>query len=223
MVDDDRAVVAALGVVLEHAGYTLSTANDGRDGLRRAYDDHPDLILLDVGLPELDGFSVLSRLRDLTDVPVIMLTARTHAADTVRGLDGGAVDYITKPFDNEVLLARIRTQMRQYRRRGARKHQHVVDEHLTVDFGANRLIVDGREVQLTPIEWRLLRRLIESEGQVVTIPELLRAGWGESSPADVHSIKVRIASIRKKIGDSAHPSHYIHTEREMGYCFQPRD
>jgi DNA-binding response OmpR family regulator len=214
-------VVTALSVVLEHAGYTLSTALEGRAGLHRAYEDHPDLVLLDVALPDLDGFTVLDRLHDLTDVPVIMLTARTQPADTVRGLDGGAADYINKPFDNEVLLAHIRAQMRQYRRRAARKNEYVVDEHLTVDFSAHRLIVDGVPTELTPTEWRILRRLMESEGQTVSTVELLQAAWGVDSSADQRQIKVRISSIRRKIGDGAYDSKYIHTDREIGYRFDP--
>ncbi len=220
--DDDKAVAAALGIVLEHAGYSLACAYDAREGMRLAYDGHPDLVLLDVMLPDQDGFTVLDRLRDLTDVPIIMLTARTQAADFVRGLDGGAVDYITKPFDNDVLLARIRVQLREYRRRAARKPFHTVDEHLAIDFGANRLRVDGREVELTPIEWRILRRLLESEGQVVSITELLRAGWGDGSNADARAIKVHIAAIRRKIGDDARIPHYVHCERELGYRFDPQ-
>ncbi len=221
VVDDDKSVAAALGVVLEHAGYSFQAVSEAREGLRRAYEEHPDLVLLDVGLPDQDGFTALDRFRDVTDVPIIMLTARTQPADIVRGLDGGAVDYITKPFDNDELLARIRSQLRQHRRSAARKPLHVVDEHLTLDFGANRLIVDGREVELTPIEWRVLRRLMESEGQVVSVHDLLRAGWGDDNMSDGRGLKVRIAAIRKKIGDDAREPHYVHTEREMGYRFEP--
>jgi DNA-binding response OmpR family regulator len=221
-VDDDKAVVDALSVVLEHAGYDLSVGYDARAGLRRAYEDHPDLILLDVNLPDQDGFVVLERLRDQTDAPIIMLTARTMSSDRVRGLDGGAVDYIVKPFDNAELLARLRARLRDARKRAARKNIHIVDERLAVDFGSHRLMVEDRSVKLTPIEWRILRRLMEGEGQVVSIDELLRAGWEDHEFRDERDLKVRISSIRKKIGDKPHLSKYIHTEREIGYRFDPQ-
>lgn len=221
--DDDKAVVEALSVVLGHAGYNLSTASDAREGLKRTYQDHPDLILLDVNLPGQDGFAVLELLRDQTDVPIIMLTARTMTEDRVRGLDGGAVDYVVKPFDNAELLARIRARLRASRDRTERARVHVVDEGFSVDFGSRRLSVEGHQVELTPIEWRLLRCLMEGSGQVVPFDELLRAGWLDNEYRNERDIKVRISSIRKKIGDSARPSKYIHTEREVGYRFGPRD
>ncbi len=220
--DDDKGITDALHVILEHAGYCVSTAAEAAEALRQAYSEHPDVVLLDVGLPDQDGFEVLSSLRSLTDVPIIMLTARAQPADTVRGLDGGADDYITKPFDYDVLLARLRLALRKHRRRAAGKNLHAVDDRLTVDFGANRVIVSGHDVELTPIEWRILRRLIESEGQAVSIRDLLQAGWGDSKYRDERSVKVRISAIRRKINDRPHRSRYIHTEREMGYRFEPR-
>lgn len=222
IVDDDQSVLDALAVVLGHAGYNLSVGHDARSGLRRAYEDHPDLILLDVNLPDQDGFAVLERLRDQTDAPILMLTGRTPTADRVRGLDGGAVDYILKPFDNAELLARIRARLRDTRKLAARKNIHLVDDRLAVDFGSHRLMVEDQAVELTPIEWRILRRLMEGEGQVVSIDELLRAGWEDYEFRDERDVKVRISSIRRKIGDRPHPSRYIHTEREIGYRFDPQ-
>jgi DNA-binding response OmpR family regulator len=221
IVEDDKAVADALGLVLGHAGYNLSVAHSALEALRRAYEDHPDLILLDVNLPDQDGFAVLRRLREQTDAPIIMLTARTMTADRVRGLDGGAADYIVKPFDNAELLARIRARLRDRRKPASPKGIHLVDERLSVDLSSHLLLVEGRAVELTPIEWRILRRLLEGEGRIVSFDELLRAGWKDYEYRDARDLKVRISAIRKKIGDSPHPSRYIHTERELGYRFDP--
>lgn len=220
--EDDKAVLDSLGVVLGHAGFNLSLGHTGKEGLRLAYQDHPDLILLDVNLPEQDGFTVLARLRDQTDVPIIMLTARTRTEDRVRGLDGGAEDYIVKPFENAELLARIRARLRSKRLAAHRKNVQVLDDHISVDFQSHRLLIDGRAVELTPTEWRILQRLVEAEGDIVPFDELLRAGWEDYVYRSERDIKVRISSIRKKIGDKARPSKYIHTEREIGYALDPR-
>ncbi len=222
VVDDNPSVVAALGVLLEHSGYSVLSAGDARDGLRSAYEEHPDLIVLDIGLPDRDGFTVLQRLREQTDVPILMLTARTMVKDRVRGLDEGADDYITKPFEMEELLARIRLHLRENHRRTPKKDRLVVDSHLTIDFNERRLTVDGAEVGLTPTEWRVLRRLVEADGEVVSFKELMQAGWNSDHYPDTRSIRVRISALRHKLGDLESPGKYIRTEREMGYRFEMR-
>lgn len=211
----------ALAVLLGHAGYSLSFGRDAREGLRRAYEDHPDLILLDVTLPDQDGFAVLQRLRDRSEAPIVMLTARTMAADRVRGLDGGAVDYILKPFDNAELLARIRARLRDKPASMSRNNLLYEDDRLSVDFGSRRLLVEGREATLTPLEWRMFRRLVEGKGEIVPFDDLLRAGWSDFIYRTKQDLKVHISSIRKKIGDRSRPYHYLHTEREIGYKFEP--
>lgn len=221
MLIDDKAVIGALGLLLEHAGYKTASAYNAQQGLRQAYNEHPDLILLDVNLPDRDGFTVLQRLREQTDSPIVMLTARTAAADKVRGLDEGADDYIIKPFDTQELLARVRKHLHRAHPRPLNKDNYVVDEQLSIDFGAHHLIVDGAAVNLTPLEWRVLRRLVEGAGQIVSPYELLMAGWGRDKQEDTHSIKVHISSLRRKLGDRSRPNRYIHTEREMGYRFEP--
>lgn len=222
IVDDDVQVLAALGVILEHAGYTVSAAQQAREGLRKAYVDHPDLVLLDVNMPDMDGYTVLDHLKMQTDIPIIMLTAKSLVADRVRGLDRGAVDYILKPFSNEELLARIRRSLREYRESRDVKNYRVVDADLSIDVTSQRLLVKGHEANLTPTEWRLLRALLEASGHIVSFHELLLAGWGDEKYRDERSIKVRISSIRKKIGDNASPSRYIHSVRKIGYRFEPR-
>jgi len=222
VVDDDKQVVDALGVILEHAGYHVSAAHDGRSALRRLYDERPDLVLLDILMPDMDGYTVLERLREQTDLPVIMLTALAQIPNRVRGLDKGASDYITKPFANAELLARIRARLRDYTRQHPRKSLRVVDENLSVDFAARRLMVKGRQVNLTPTEWRLLHQLVDAQGRVVSFAELLRAGWENHDYRDHRSIKVQIAHLRRKIGDTPRASRYIHTMREAGYKFEPR-
>jgi two-component system response regulator VanR len=130
---------------------------------------------------------------------------------------------LTKPFANAELLARIRTRLREYTRQHPRKSLRVIDENLSVDLAARRLIVNDRRVSLTPTEWRLLHSLVEAQGRVVTFEELLHAGWENHEYRDTRSIKVQIAHLRQKIGDSPHASRYIHTVREVGYTFEPRN
>lgn len=222
VVDDDASITDALSVVLEHAGYAVLVARDGREALRRAFADQPALILLDVGLPGYDGFTVLDRLHEQApDLPIIILTAYTQISDRVKGLDKGAVDYLTKPFNSEELLAHIRRRLREQRQRDARRDLHPVDSNLAIDFAAHRLMIGRRVVNLPPIEWRILRSLVENEGRTVTYERLAQAGWEKPEYGDQQAIKVRILHLRRKLGDRTRPWRYIHTDRLGGYRFDP--
>ncbi len=224
--DDDNDVVDALRVLLEHHGYLVSTAGTGSEAIRRALAEAPNLILLDVMLPDLDGFEILARLEAETDIPIIMLTARTQTKDMVRGMDGGAIYYIRKPFNNDELLAHIRRALkenpRDRARRASRGAVYPVDGDLTIDFGAARLRIHGHPVSLTPTELRILRRLVDGQGKVVSNPELMQAVWGEEHAADVRVVKVHIRALREKLGESAKDPRYIHNVRGLGYLFEPR-
>ncbi len=225
VVDDEKHITDALGVLLEHAGYNVSTAHDGRTALRRVQAEQPDLIILDVRIPELDGYEVLQRLSQEYDIPVIMLTALTQPAAHVKGMDLGAEDFFTKPFDNDQLLAHIRARMRprgrQVREVAKRRKPYAVDQNLTIDFAKHRVLVRGAPVDLTPTEWRIFERLVRAKGAVVPFQTLLRAGWDDTH-RDKRALKVQLSHIRKKLSDPVRRPHYVHTHRELGYSFQPR-
>lgn len=222
LIDDNKRMVRLLTLVLEDAGFETIPAHSGPEGLRRAYEEHPDLALLDVLMDGMDGFQVLDQLHLQSSMPIIMLTAQaTRDADEIRGLERGAVDYVTKPFSNEVLIARIRTALR-FRPPDLPRGVRHIDKSLLIDVHARRVEYAQKPVNLTPLEWRLLERLLEREGQIVTKEELIRAGWGDLAFDESNGIKVQISHLRKKLHDSAHPSRYIHTVREEGYLFEPR-
>jgi two-component system KDP operon response regulator KdpE len=220
VVDDERRVTEPLRIVLEHAGYQTRIANSGHAALERTREEQPDLVILDVGLPDLDGFAVLERLREKSDVPVIMLTARTQSPNRIKSLDLGADDFIPKPFINDELLAHIRARLRKGSPPGALSKKWVVDRHLTIDFAAHRVIVDGEAVALTPTQWKIFQRLVDARGDVVPVAELLRAGW-KDPVRDKEALKVQISQIRKKLQDPPGQSRYIHTHRNLGYSFAP--
>jgi len=220
VVDDELRIVRVVRMNLEMEGYRVITASSGTEALRRVREDLPDLVLLDVGMPELDGFETLRLLREISDVPVIMLTVRSDEEDIVHGLELGADDYITKPFRTRELISRIRAVLR--RTRGTTHPESAIlkiDDHLSVDYNRREVIVDGKRVKLRPTEFRLLYHLIENAGWVVPHETLLAKVWGYEYQEEVHYLRLYITYLRQKIEpDPAHP-RYILTERGVGYRF----
>jgi two-component system KDP operon response regulator KdpE len=216
IIEDDRSIQNFLSVSLRTNGFKTDTASKGVDGLSLFHSNNPDLILLDLGLPDIDGMEVLSLVRESSDIPVIVVSARGHEEEKVGALDGGADDYVTKPFNINELMARIRVALR--------KRQTVAPSlggysrlGLTVDFEKRRVTVDGAEIHLTPTEYRLLVLLIENSGKVLTHGFISKIVWGHSYPEDFQSLRVCMANIRRKIEtDTAHPK-YILTEIGVGY------
>jgi|YNPNPStandDraft_1061719.scaffolds.fasta_scaffold14881_2 DNA-binding response OmpR family regulator len=220
LVDDDPALRQVLTVLLEEEGFSVITARDGDEGLRLAMTERPDLILLDIILPHTDGRTVCRRLREISDVPIIMLTCLPTPNEKVERLMDGADDYVTKPFHNDELVARMRAVLRRARRQ-ADPTLHVYDDgYLKVDLDAHQVFVEGTFVPLAPKEWRLLEYFLHHKNRVVTHQALLRYAWGEGFEEDYASLKVYIAHLRHKLGDSADKPRYIHTERTLGYRFQ---
>lgn len=219
-IEDDEAIARVVATLLGRAGYRVVSVADGREGLRVFHDERPDLVILDLGLPSLDGWAVIERLRDLSPVPILVLTARDSEFDTVRGLRSGADDYLTKPFRNAELVARVEALLR--RRPPSREGgDDVVQEHgLVVDFGAHKVLGPSGPIELTPTEYRLLAALIAKRGQVVSPEELLRDAWRDPTATGPERVKFAVLRLRRKLGWEAESSP-IETVRGFGYRYRP--
>lgn len=217
VVDDDPAMRRTLSINLRARDYEVETAGDGRSALQVVHERMPDVVLLDLGLPDLDGIAVLTRLRSFTQVPVIVVSARTESDDKVEALDLGADDFITKPFSIEELLARVRATSR----RAGRDEPDLVIEvgDLRLDVTDSRATRAGEEIHLTPTEWRIVEVLARRRGRLVRQAELLREVWGPQYERQTNYLRVHMASIRRKLEvDAGRPVLFI-TEPGMGYRF----
>lgn len=219
VVDDDPAMRRTLSINLRARDYEVETAGDGRSALQVVDERMPDVVLLDLGLPDLDGISVLTQLRSFTQVPVIVVSARTESDDKVEALDLGADDFITKPFSIEELLARVRATSRRV---GREEPDLVVEvDGLRLDVTDSRATRGDEEIHLTPIEWKLVEALARRRGRLVRQAELLTAVWGPAYDTQTNYLRVHMASIRRKLEvDPAHPVLFV-TEPGMGYRFAP--
>jgi len=216
VVDDDSALLRTIRINLRARDYEVVLAVSGRQALAAMSADRPDLVILDLGLPDMDGMDVLRRLRASSAIPVIVLSARHDADDKVEALDEGADDYVTKPFSMDELMARIRRALRRTSPEAAVVAPWA-SAGLVLDFGAHVATRDGNPVHLTPLEWRLLAELARHDGAVVPHEELLRAVWGPGYERESHYLRVFANQIRHKIeADPAAPSHLV-TEPGLGY------
>ncbi|HTW16703.1 MAG TPA: response regulator [Nocardioides sp.] len=219
IVDDDPAIRRTLTVNLRARGYDVESAGDGRSALQIVDERMPDAILLDLGLPDMDGVAVLTRLRTFTAVPVIVVSARTESDDKVEALDLGADDYVNKPFSLEELLARVRVVTR--RTATDAEPVSVEIDGLVLDLTDSRATRDGEDVHLTPTEWRIVDHLVRRRGRLVRQAELLRAVWGPSYERQSNYLRVHLSAIRQKLeADPGHPVLFV-TEPGMGYRFAP--
>jgi two-component system KDP operon response regulator KdpE len=219
VVDDEPQLVRALRINLRARRYEVDTAADGAGALAAAARRTPDLVILDLGLPDLDGVEVVRGLRGWTNVPIIVLSARETQADKVAALDAGADDYVTKPFGMDELLARMRAALR--RATPAGEEPVVTSEAFTVDLAAKRVTTAAGEVRLTPTEWHLLEVLVRNPGKLVSQRQLLAEVWGPAYTTETNYLRVYLAQLRRKLErDPANPRHLL-TEPGMGYRFQP--
>lgn len=222
VVDDEPRLVDVVRMNLEVEGYRVVEAANGYEALDRLKQDLPDLVILDVMMPELDGFETLRRIRAVSNVPVIMLTVRNEESDRIRGLEIGADDYISKsPFSPRELLTRVKALLRRtFTPSPARKTTIVVDKDLTIDFSKREVWVRGEKVTLRPTEYRLLYHLVNNAGRLMTHETLLSRVWGHEYRDESHYLRLYITYLRQKLErDPAHPK-YILTERGMGYRFR---
>jgi len=220
IIDDDLTLLQGLEVGFTAAGYTVMTASDGLKGLQTFYNTQPDLVILDLMMPKMDGWQVCRRIRELWDVPIIMLTARTQMVDRVTGLKLGADDYVTKPFDLKELEARVEAVLRRAKPRGTRQSTVLYsDDRLVIDSIRQEVLLDGHPLELTAIEMRLIIYLAENIGRVVTAEQIRSAVWGPQYADELSSVKFYIWRLRRKIERNPSEPEYIMTERGLGYRF----
>jgi two-component system KDP operon response regulator KdpE len=220
VVDDEARIRRFIRMNLDLEGYGVIEAEDGVEAVNRVREDLPALVLLDVMMPDMDGFETLERIRSLSSVPVIMVTAKGDEEDRIRGLDLGADDYITKPFSPRELLSRIRAVLR---RTEPSKTQApaplMIDEALSIDFPRREVIARGEHIKLRPTEYRLLLHLVENAGWIVPQETLLAKVWGPEYTDDNQLLRLYVTYLRKKIEPDPSNPRYIHTERGVGYRF----
>ncbi len=220
VVDDEARMRRFVRMNLDLEGYDVLEAENGLAALQRVRDDAPDLVLLDVMMPDLDGFETLERIRQMSSVPVIMLTVKGDEEDRIRGLDLGADDYVTKPFSPRELVSRIRAVLRRMEPTKAQADEPlVIDEDLAIDFPRREVIVRGERIKLRPTEYRLLLHLVENAGWIVPQETLLTKVWGPEYSDDTQLLRTYINYLRKKIEPDLVNPRYIFTERGVGYRF----
>jgi DNA-binding response OmpR family regulator len=220
VVDDDTDIRALLRELLERRGFAVSEAADGRQALQELYGGRPDLVLLDVGMPGMDGWTTLERIRELSDVPVVMLTARAAELEKTRGLRAGADDYVTKPFGRQELLARIEGLLRRSGARDTAAAESYSDAFVTIDFAQREVTARGQPVDLTPLEFKLLTAFVRNPNQVLSNEQLLVLVWGDSD-ASRDQVKLYVGYLRRKLSPGAPEEAPIETRRGFGYAYRP--
>jgi two-component system KDP operon response regulator KdpE len=220
VVDDEPQIVRALRINLRARHYDVDTAADGASALRAASQHRPDLVVLELGLPDMEGADVIRGLRGWTSIPIIVLSGRVDSADKVQALDAGADDYITKPFGIDELLARIRAVTRRTQPAGEAAPVLTIGRH-TIDLAARSITAGDTEVRLTPTEWQLLEHLLRHPGKLLSQRTLLRDVWGPQHLTETNYLRQYMARLRRKLEiDPTHPRHLL-TEPGMGYRFKP--
>ncbi|HAG60381.1 MAG TPA: DNA-binding response regulator [Arthrobacter bacterium] len=222
VVDDEPQLLRALQVNLHAEGYKVLTALDGTTALQHAASNHPDLIVLDLGLPDINGVDVITKIRRTSSTPIIVLSARHGSVDKVRALDAGADDYVTKPFGLDELLARLRVAERRLGTSDGIEQAPTVDVgEFEVDLANRKVIRDGASVRLTPREWAILELLVRNPGRLITQQQMLAKIWGPGYDGETHYLRVYMGQLRRKLeADPARPRHLL-TEAGMGYRFEP--
>lgn len=220
VVDDEERIVRMIRLNLEHDGFTVIEANNGMQAINQIREKLPNLVILDVMMPGIDGYETLSLIRETSQVPVIMLTAKSEEEDRIYGLELGADDYITKPFSPRELVSRIKAVLRRTENRSPDEEDVIrVDDRLTLDFGKREIWLDGELVKLRPTEYRLLYHLVKNAGWVMTYDQILAKVWGYEYREETHYVRLYVNYLRQKLEkDPANPK-YILTERGVGYRF----
>jgi two-component system, OmpR family, KDP operon response regulator KdpE len=222
VIDDDFALCQLVERTFQRAGAVVVMAHDGRDGVDTFRLTKPDLVILDVQMPQQDGWATCYQIRQLSDVPIIMVTALQGDNDIVRGLDSGADDFISKPFNPRVLVARAQAALRRSSSQKPRPEECVVYEidHIKVDVRQRRVFLDRQQVKLTPKEFKLLVYLIENQGQLLTFDQILNYVWGAEYEGSIEYVHVYVSHLRRKLGDDPRRPRYIVSEHGVGYRFE---
>lgn len=220
IIEDEKNICSFISRILEPEGYRVITSNTGRNGLQHINSNHPDLILLDLGLPDMDGIEVIKRIRTWSNMPIIVISARSEESDKIEALDAGADDYLTKPFSVEELLARLRVTERRLKlmRSGTEAGAPIfINGDLKIDYAAGCAYLKGEELHLTPIEYKLLCILSHNVGKVLTHTYITQQIWGSSWEKDIASLRVFMATLRKKLETDPGSAQYIQTHIGIGY------
>jgi two-component system KDP operon response regulator KdpE len=219
VVDDEPQILRAMRINLRARGYDVATAADGREALDAAVAHPPDIVVLDLGLPDIDGVDVIAGLRGWTNVPILVLSGRSGSSDKVEALDAGADDYVTKPFGMEELLARLRAMLR---RNLSTEAEPVVEfGEVVADLAATRVTVKGAEIRLTPTEWHLLEALVRHPGKLISQRQLLLEVWGPGYETAQGNLRLYMAQLRRKLEPDPARPRYFRNEPGMGYRFDP--
>jgi len=221
LIDDDNDLLHLVGLLFKKAGAHIFTAHDGLEGISKLFTCNPNLIILDVMMPGTNGFEVCQRIRQVSNAPIIMLTALNHEQEMLRGLESGADDFLTKPFNADVLLARAKTVLRRSTNGTAQNTNfHFNNGHLSIDIERRHVLVDERRVKLTPIEFRLLVYLARNAGKVLTFNHILSNVWGDEYRGSVDYVHVYVSHLRNKIEENAKQPRYVLTVHGVGYMFE---
>lgn len=221
IVDDDTTQSQLIKIAFRDTGASMFLASDGREGLRKFFEQRPDLVILDIMMPGMNGFETCQQMRFMADTPIIMLTALQNNKDIVRGLNSGADDFISKPFAPEVLLARARAVLRRADQPLAKEPGlHYDDGYLAIDLQRRTVTIGGKAIQLTPTEFRLLMYLLEQDGGVASYQEILENVWGDDSRDNIDYVHVYLSHLRRKIEKNPRYPEYLLTEHGIGYRFQ---
>lgn len=226
LIDDDIYIREIVTETMTKEGADIVTAENGIEGLRLFYASQPDLVLLDVMMPQMTGWEICRQIRQLSDVPIIMLTSMSKEDDVVRGLDIGAVDYVTKPFSAKILAARVRTALRRPPGDTPAEQEsqlEIEDDYLTVDLAAHRITIQGEPIKLTKTEFRLLAYLVKNAGLVLTFQQILENVWGWDYQDSVQYVHVYVSRLRQKIEPDTQNPRYLLTEYGIGYRFSKTD
>ena len=233
IIDDDFNLLQLASLIFKKAGAQVITASDGLDGIGKIFTDRPDLIILDVMMPGNDGFDVCQRIRQVSNDPLIMLTALNREQDMLKGLAAGADDFLTKPFNPEILLARARTVLRRIRHSNGRYGSNgnnrsaayfsYNDGYLSIDIERHEVVIHGKRIKLTPIEFRLLAYLARNGGKLLTFDKILANVWGDQYQGSIDYVHVYISRLRRKIKAGAKSSRYIMTIHGLGYVFEKHE
>lgn len=220
MIDDDEEFTNLARTWITNAGYEFYNAGDGTEGIRRFFNYRPDLVLLDINMPKMDGWEVCRRIRDMSDTPILMTTVNGKKSDRLRGFGLGIDDYLTKPFDFPELVARIKAVLQRVKStREDEGPSSFYNGEIEIEWGSRHVSVRGTRVKLTPTEFRILSALIKNRGWIVTHEQLLEKAWGPNYVGDRSFVKLYVRYLRKKIEEDPHNPKYIMTERGVGYYF----